>query len=208
MTKPSLPKKGMSPESVLEQLQSHRGEDVDWKSGKTFSLVYYAGEQVMQLLHDAYSMFMAENGLSPMAFPSLRQMENEIVGMTADMLHGGDAAGIRDAYEALSDTDRDCIVDFLKTLQVVEEDAPLERCDGQGGGATGGNVWITNGGELRLEPGVHTLLQDVERQGASRRWICTTWRCGAPAQCARRASRVSRQAAMPRPVSSVYRRLA
>jgi sphinganine-1-phosphate aldolase len=92
MTKPSLPKKGMSPESVLERLEAQRSKDVDWKSGKTFSLVYYAGEQVMQLLHDAYSMFMAENGLSPMAFPSLKQMENEVVAMTANMLHGGDAA--------------------------------------------------------------------------------------------------------------------
>ena len=92
MTKPSLPKKGMSPQSVLEQLEGRRGQDVDWKGGKTFSLVYYAGEQVMQLLHDAYSMFMAENGLSPMAFPSLKEMENEVVAMTADMLHGGDAA--------------------------------------------------------------------------------------------------------------------
>ena len=92
MTKPSLPKKGMSPESVLGQLQAQREKDVDWKGGKTFSLVYYAGDQVMQLLHDAYSMFMAENGLSPMAFPSLKQMENEVVAMTADMLHGGEAA--------------------------------------------------------------------------------------------------------------------
>jgi glutamate/tyrosine decarboxylase-like PLP-dependent enzyme len=82
----------MSPEAVLDELQTHRGEDVDWKHGRTFSLVYYAGEQVMQLLHDAYSMFMAENGLSPMAFPSLRNMENEVVAMTANMLHGGDAA--------------------------------------------------------------------------------------------------------------------
>jgi glutamate/tyrosine decarboxylase-like PLP-dependent enzyme len=92
MAKPSLPKKGMSPESVLGQLQAQREKDVDWKGGKTFSLVYYAGEQVMQLLHDAYSMFMAENGLSPMAFPSLKRMENEVVAMTAEMLHGGDAA--------------------------------------------------------------------------------------------------------------------
>jgi len=92
MSKPTLPKKGTSTEEVLQKLQAHRGEDVDWKSGRTFSLVYYAGEQVMQLLHDAYSMFMAENGLSPMAFPSLRDMENEIVAMTANMLHGGDTA--------------------------------------------------------------------------------------------------------------------
>ena len=92
MSKPTLPKKGTSTEEVLQKLQAHRGEDVDWKSGRTFSLVYYAGEHVMQLLHDAYSMFMAENGLSPMAFPSLRDMENEVVAMTANMLHGGDTA--------------------------------------------------------------------------------------------------------------------
>jgi len=92
MSKPTLPRRGSSPEIVLEKLQARRGEDVDWRSGRTFSLVYYAGEQVMQLLHDAYSMFMAENGLSPMAFPSLRDMENEVVAMTANMLNGGDAA--------------------------------------------------------------------------------------------------------------------
>jgi glutamate/tyrosine decarboxylase-like PLP-dependent enzyme len=92
MSKPTLPRKGTSPEAVLEKLRAHRGEDVDWKSGRTFSLVYYAGEQVMQLLHDAYSMFMAENGLSPMAFPSLRDMENEVVAMTANMLHGDEGA--------------------------------------------------------------------------------------------------------------------
>lgn len=92
MSKPTLPVKGTSTDQVLQQLRGHRGEDVDWKSGRTFSLVYYAGEQVMQLLHDAYSMFMAENGLSPMAFPSLRDMENEVVAMTANMLHGGEGA--------------------------------------------------------------------------------------------------------------------
>jgi glutamate/tyrosine decarboxylase-like PLP-dependent enzyme len=92
MTQHPLPKTGMSPESVLEKLQAQRDRDVDWRGGKTFSLVYYAGEEVMKLLHDAYSMFMAENGLSPMAFPSLKQMENEVVAMTASMLHGGNAA--------------------------------------------------------------------------------------------------------------------
>ena len=92
MSKPTLPRQGMSPQGVLDELRARRGNDVDWRGGRTFSLVYYAGEQVMQLLHDAYAMFMAENGLSPMAFPSLRDMENEVVAMTASMLHGGEAA--------------------------------------------------------------------------------------------------------------------
>jgi glutamate/tyrosine decarboxylase-like PLP-dependent enzyme len=46
------------------------------------------------LLKDAYSEFIAENGLSPVAFPSLRQMETEVVSMAADLLSGdGDVAG-------------------------------------------------------------------------------------------------------------------
>ncbi|MEM7436546.1 MAG: aspartate aminotransferase family protein, partial [Myxococcota bacterium] len=48
------------------------------------------GEDIMRLLHSAYTMFMAENGLSPMAFPSLKAMENDVVAMTASMLHGGE----------------------------------------------------------------------------------------------------------------------
>ena len=91
-SKTALPRQGTSPKEVLERLRGFRDEDIDWKGGRSFSLVYYAGEEVMELLHGAYSMFMAENGLSPIAFPSLRRMENEVVSMTADMLHGGDGA--------------------------------------------------------------------------------------------------------------------
>ncbi|MEM8607426.1 MAG: aspartate aminotransferase family protein [Myxococcota bacterium] len=92
MTRSTLPQTGMSRDDVLEKLRAHRGDDADWRSGRTFSLVYYAGEEVMRLLRESYSMFMAENGLSPMAFPSLKQMENEVVAMTASMLNGGDTA--------------------------------------------------------------------------------------------------------------------
>ena len=87
-----FPEKGMSADDVLESLHAHRGDDVDWKGGRTFSLVYYAGEDVMRLLRDAYAMFMAENGLSPMAFPSLKTMENDVVAMTACLLNGGESA--------------------------------------------------------------------------------------------------------------------
>ncbi|MEM9731220.1 MAG: aspartate aminotransferase family protein [Myxococcota bacterium] len=92
MTRSTLPQTGMSRDDVLEKLRAHRGDDADWRSGRTFSLVYYAGEEVMRLLRESYSMFMAENGLSPMAFPSLKQMENEVVAMTASMLNDGDTA--------------------------------------------------------------------------------------------------------------------
>lgn len=92
MTRTTLPETGMSRDDVLQRLREHRGDDADWRSGRTFSLVYYAGEEVLRLLRESYSLFIAENGLSPMAFPSLKQMENEVVAMTASMLHGGESA--------------------------------------------------------------------------------------------------------------------
>jgi len=40
--------------------------------------------------------------------------------------HGGEAQAQRDAYLALGTTDQHCVVDFLKTLQVLPENSPLE----------------------------------------------------------------------------------
>ncbi len=86
----TLPKTGTSRDAVMQQLRALHGEDAKWKDGRTFSLVYFAGDEVSALLKDAYSEFIAENGLSPVAFPSLRQMECEVVSMAASLLSGDD----------------------------------------------------------------------------------------------------------------------
>lgn len=86
----TLPKTGTPREQVMQQLRALHTDDAKWKDGRTFSLVYFAGDEVSQLLKDAYSEFIAENGLSPMAFPSLRQMECEVVSMAASLLGGDD----------------------------------------------------------------------------------------------------------------------
>jgi len=86
----TLPSKGTPREQVMQQLKSLHADDAKWKDGRTFSLVYFAGDEVSQLLKDAYGEFIAENGLSPVAFPSLRQMECEVVSMAASLLGGDD----------------------------------------------------------------------------------------------------------------------
>ncbi len=86
----TLPKNGTPREAVMQQLKSLHADDAKWKDGKTFSLVYFAGDEVSQLLKEAYGEFIAENGLSPVAFPSLRQMECEVVSMAASLLGGDD----------------------------------------------------------------------------------------------------------------------
>lgn len=89
-----LPAKGSAPADVISRMKQMRAEDAKWKDGKTFSLVYHASDEHSRLLKDAYTEFMSENGLSPVAFPSLRRFEAEVVAMALGLFHGTpDAAG-------------------------------------------------------------------------------------------------------------------
>ncbi len=77
-------------DQVLDRMRQARGHDAKWHEGKVWSLVFFAGDEVLDLLEQAYTMFISENGLNPMAFPSLRKFETEVVGMTAGLLGGND----------------------------------------------------------------------------------------------------------------------
>ena len=87
-----IPDQGQKPEQVIESMQQMREGDADWKSGRTWSLVYHAGEEHTKLIKDAYCMYFSENGLSPLAFPSLKRFETEVIAMAADMLGGSEEA--------------------------------------------------------------------------------------------------------------------
>lgn len=84
----SLPESGRNKNELLAQMQALKEKDMPWKEGRVFSLVYSAGEEVQELLKEAHSIFMSENGLNPGAFPSLRKFETEVVGMVTHLLNG------------------------------------------------------------------------------------------------------------------------
>lgn len=91
-----FPTRGTSAKEVLQFMERLRKHDARWQEGKTWSLVYHLGDEAAQfaevpdLLREAHTMFFSENGLNPMAFPSLKRFEAEVVSMTAGLL-GGDA---------------------------------------------------------------------------------------------------------------------
>ncbi|MGB9594582.1 MAG: pyridoxal phosphate-dependent decarboxylase family protein, partial [Anaerolineae bacterium] len=85
-----LPEKGIPKDEVLAAMRALREKDVKWQDGRLFSLIYYAGEEITDVLKEAALLFFSENGLNPSVFPSLRQMETEVVAISADLL-GGDA---------------------------------------------------------------------------------------------------------------------
>ncbi len=73
---------------MLKALKARHADDANWREGRTFSLVYFAGDDVKRLLEESYTEFMAENGLSPLAFPSLRKFEAEVLAMCASIFNG------------------------------------------------------------------------------------------------------------------------
>ncbi len=88
-----LPKSGMSRGDVMSALDRAREGDAKWRLGRTFSLVYWAGDDVLELLQSAFFKYFSENALNPMAFPSLRRFESEVVAMTGTLLGHPSAAG-------------------------------------------------------------------------------------------------------------------
>lgn len=87
---PRIPDQGMSPHEVLGHMRDLRAGDADWRAGQTWSLVYHAGDDHSEFLKEAHGTFFSENALNPIAFPSLRRFEAEVVRMTATMLNGND----------------------------------------------------------------------------------------------------------------------
>jgi glutamate/tyrosine decarboxylase-like PLP-dependent enzyme len=86
-----LPVSGMPKEEVLAQLSAMRSDDKDWRSGRCFGLVFHAGDDVEDVAREASVLYLSENALNPLAFPSLGRMQHEVVEICADLFHGNDA---------------------------------------------------------------------------------------------------------------------
>ncbi len=83
-----IPESGVDRKELIEEMKKIREQDAHWKEGKTTGLVYYAGEEHNDFLLETYGLFFEENGLNPVAFPSLKKFEAEVVSMTASFLGG------------------------------------------------------------------------------------------------------------------------
>src|SRR4051794_36626112 len=87
-----LPDQGLSKDEIVSQLQAKRARDVRWQDGRTFGLVFDGGDDVHEVAEAAAMMFLHENALNTMAFPSLAEIQSEVVGATAELLHAPDGA--------------------------------------------------------------------------------------------------------------------
>jgi sphinganine-1-phosphate aldolase len=80
---------------LLARLHEMQRADVPVHGGRTLAYVYDSGlAEADEIGRRAVAAYAGSNGLDPTAFPSLLQMENELVGMACDLLDApADAVG-------------------------------------------------------------------------------------------------------------------
>ena len=89
-----IPATGLSAQRIASSFDEMSARDVQWRDGKAFSLAYNAGPEVLAIAEEAYRRFSGANALNTAAFPSLRQMQGEVIEMAGVWLgSSADAAG-------------------------------------------------------------------------------------------------------------------
>ena len=82
-----LPEKSEAWEHLQDRLTALGSEDVDWRNKKSAVYVFHPGEDVLDVAKQAYALYQSENALGPAAFPSLRKMEEEVIGIALNLFH-------------------------------------------------------------------------------------------------------------------------
>ncbi|KAF8547233.1 PLP-dependent transferase [Imleria badia] len=91
----ALPAQGKSPEWILEEMakmDKELGTHTDWRQGKISGAVYHGGDDLSKVLLAAFERYAVSNSLHPDVFPSIREMEAEIVAMCLRMYNNPDGA--------------------------------------------------------------------------------------------------------------------
>ena len=145
-----MPEKGRDWADVRQEMITRGGGDAQWRDGRTAVYVFNAGHDVEQVQQEAYTLYMAENGLGPMAFPSLAQMEKEVIGMGLGLLHGPEGA-----TGAMTSGGTDSITMAMKTAR--------DYARAQGKPREGQNVVLAQSAHLAFDKAAHLMDIEVRR---------------------------------------------
>jgi len=83
----ALPSRGRPVADVIADLRTKRVNDARWSEGRTFGMVYDGGPAVHDVAEQAARLFLHENALNTLAFPSLGAIQSEVVGWAAALFN-------------------------------------------------------------------------------------------------------------------------
>jgi glutamate/tyrosine decarboxylase-like PLP-dependent enzyme len=87
-----LPEHGLPLEVIVDTLKAKRARDASWQTGRTFGMVFDGGPEVHAVAEVVATMFLHENALNTRAFPSLAEIQSEVVDACAHLFHGPETA--------------------------------------------------------------------------------------------------------------------
>jgi glutamate/tyrosine decarboxylase-like PLP-dependent enzyme len=95
MTDPArIPEHGRDAAELLADIEARHADDIDWRGGRAFSLVYNVGDhEHEELIEQVGVRYLHDNALNPFKYPSVLQMELDVIAMTADLLGTAPNAG-------------------------------------------------------------------------------------------------------------------
>jgi glutamate/tyrosine decarboxylase-like PLP-dependent enzyme len=85
-----LPEHGRPWPELRAEMEAMRDGDLDWRAGRHAAFVWYANDDLEEVLREAFGMFIVENGLGVKVFPSIGRMEAEALAMVRSLLSGDD----------------------------------------------------------------------------------------------------------------------
>jgi len=86
----SLPEAGVPAQELLAKMKGWSSKEKTlWGAGRASGSIYHGGDELLETLTAAYTMFALSNPLHPDLFPWVRKMEAEVVRMTCELFHGG-----------------------------------------------------------------------------------------------------------------------
>ena len=145
-----LPEHGRDWDEIHQDMLSRGQGDAKWRDGKTAVYVFNAGEDIAAIQKQAYAAYMSENGLGPLAFPSLAQMEKDVIGMALGLLHGPEGA-----TGAMTSGGTDSITMALKTAR--------DYARSQTPGLSRANLVLPQSAHLAFDKASHLMDVEVRR---------------------------------------------
>ncbi len=145
-----MPEKGRDWAEIEQDMLARGSGDAKWRDGRTAVYVFNAGEDIAAIQKQAYTAYMSENGLGPLAFPSLEQMEKDVISMALGLLHGPEGA-----TGAMTSGGTDSITMAIKTAR------DYARAGGKA--LAGSNIVLAQSAHLAFDKACHLMDIEVRR---------------------------------------------
>jgi glutamate/tyrosine decarboxylase-like PLP-dependent enzyme len=82
-----IPEHGSDAKELLALIEQRHAEDIDWRGGRAFSLVYNVDDhEHEELIEQVALRYIHDNALNPFKYPSVLQMELDVISMACQLL--------------------------------------------------------------------------------------------------------------------------